>query len=404
MTAIAITPPDTGITDASAVSNGRLRVEAVDIVRGLAMIVMALDHTRDFLGSSGVNPTDVAHTTAALFLTRWITHFCAPTFFLLTGTSAHLARRGRSARELSRYLFTRGLWLMLLDVTVFRWLGLQFNFSSHVIILNVLWALGWAMVALALLVHLPRPAIAAFGILLIAGHNLLDSVSSSQPLWTLLHVQSFILRTPEHSILVVYPLIPWLGVTALGNSLGAIYSWTRERRRALLFSCGIGMTAAFLVLRAIDAYGDPAPWSTQHSALQTAISFLDTTKYPPSLLFLLMTLGPALILLAAFDGSTSRLMCPVSVYGKVPLFYFLVHVPLIHLLAAGACYVRYGEAYGLFETPSLSQFPVAFPVGWGFHLPVVYLVWIFVVVSLYPLCAWYAAVKMRRASPWLSYI
>lgn len=196
---------------------------------------------------------------------------------------------------------------MLLDVTVFRWLGLQFNFSSHVMILNVLWALGWAMAVLSLLVYLPRPAIEAFGILLIGGHNMLDSISSSQPVWTLLHAQNFILSTPAHSILVVYPLIPWLGVTALGYSLGTIYSWTRERRRALLFSCGIGMTVAFLVLRAIDAYGDPAPWSTQHSALQTAISFLDTTKYPSSLLFLLMTLGPALILLAAFDGGTPRL-------------------------------------------------------------------------------------------------
>jgi uncharacterized membrane protein len=404
VTAIVINRPDANITDASAVPNGRVRVEAVDIVRGLAMIVMALDHTRDFLGSGSVNPTDVAHTTAALFLTRWITHFCAPIFFLLTGTSAHLARRGRSARQLSQYLFTRGLWLMLLDVTVFRWLGLQFNFSSHVIILNVLWALGWAMVVLSLLVHLPRPAIAAFGILLIAGHNLLDSVSSSQPLWTLLHVQNFILSTPAHSILVVFPLIPWVGVTALGYALGTIYSWTRERRRALLLSCGIGMTVAFVVLRAVDAYGDPAPWSAQHSAVQTAISFLDTTKYPPSLLFLLMTLGPALILLAAFDGGVPRLLRPVSVYGKVPLFYFLVHVPLIHLLAAGACYVRFGQAYGMFETPSVNQFPVAFPPGWGFSLPVVYLAWIVVVVSLYPLCSWYAAVKMRRASPWLSYI
>lgn len=404
MTAIAITPPDADTTDPSAASNGRLRVEAVDIVRGLAMIVMALDHTRDFLGSVSVNPTDVAHTTTALFLTRWITHYCAPTFFLLTGTSAYLARRRRSARELSQYLLARGLWLMALDLTVVRWLGLQFNFSSHVILLNVLWALGWAMVALSLLVYLPRPAIAAFGILLIGGHNLLDSVSSSQPLWTVLHVQNFILRTPAHSILVVYPLIPWLGVTALGYSLGTIYSWKPERRKALLFSSGIGMTAAFLVLRAIDAYGDPAPWSTQNSALQTAISFLDTTKYPPSLLFLLMTLGPALILLAAFDDGTPRLMRPVSVYGKVPFFYFLVHLPLIHLLAAGACYLRYGQAYGMFETPSISQFPVAFPQGWGFSLPLVYLVWIGVVVSLYPLCSWYAAVKMRRASPWLSYI
>ncbi len=389
--------------DESTVSVGRLRVEAVDIVRGLAMVIMALDHTRDFFGAGG--RIDMAHATTALFFTRWITHFCAPTFFLLTGTSAHLALRRRSSkRELSRYLLTRGLWLMLLDVTLFRWLGLQFNFSSHVIILNVLWALGWAMVVLSLLVHLPRSAIAAFGILMIVCHNLLDPLRSSQPLWIILHAQNFILRTPEHSILVVYPLIPWLGVTALGYSLGAIYAWTPERRKSLLLRCGIGMTAAFFVLRAIDAYGDPVPWTTGHSMLLTALSFLDTTKYPPSLLFLLMTLGPALILLAIFDGWTPAPMRPISIFGKVPLFYFLVHVPLVHLLAVVACWVRYGQAYGMFETPSVSQFPVAFPGGWGFSLPVIYLVWIGIVLALYPVCSWFAAVKARRATPWLSYI
>ena len=377
----------------------RSRVEAVDVLRGVVMVLMALDHTRDFFGATNINPTDLGRATAFLFLTRWITHFCAPVFFLLTGTSAYLSLRSKSKGQLSRYLFTRGLWLLFLDLIVFRCLGLQFNFDSHVVILNVLWGLGWAMMVLALLVHLPRAAIATFGIILIAGHNLLDPIRSSQPLWSILHVQNFILRTPQHSILVVYPLIPWVGVTAVGYCLGVVYDWSAQRRRRFLLRLGLALTAAFAVLRAVNLYGDPAPWNTQG-----LLSFLNTTKYPPSLLFLLMTLGPALMLLGAVDGKTPRLLRPALTFGTVPLFYFLVHMPLIHLLAVAACYARYGQVHGMFETPSVSQFPVAFPPGWGFSLPVVYLVWACVVVLLYPICKWFAALKQRRADPWLSYL
>jgi uncharacterized membrane protein len=397
MTTLAATQPNLGLAQASAVAVSRPRIEAVDVLRGMVMILMALDHTRDFFGVATISPTDMAHTTAPLFFTRWITHFCAPVFFLLTGTSACLALRGKSKGQLSRYLFTRGLWLIFLDLVVFRCLGLQFNFDSHVILLEVLWALGWAMMVLALLVHLPRAALATFGLVLIAGHNLLDPIRSADPLWSILHAPRFILQTPQHSILVVYPLIPWVGVTAVGYSLGVIYDWPPERRRALLFRCGVACTAAFIVLRATNTYGDPGSWTT-------ALSFLNTSKYPPSLLFLLMTLGPALIVLGAVDGRTPSLLRPASIFGKVPLFYFLVHVPLIHLFAVLVCLVRYGHVHWMFETPSVNQFPVAFPPGWGFSLPVVYLVWACVVCSLYPLCYWFASVKQRRSSRWLSYV
>jgi uncharacterized membrane protein len=404
MATAAATQPGAKLAQASAVSVGRLRVEAVDVLRGAAMILMALDHTRDFFGVTRVSPTDLAHTTVLLFFTRWITHFCAPVFFLLTGTSAYLSLRGKSKRQLSQYLFTRGSWLIFLDLVVFRCLGLQFNFDSHVIILNVLWALGWAMIVLSLLVHMPLAAIATVGLLLIAGHNGLDSIRTSYPLWSILHAPNFVLQTPQHSILVVYPLIPWVGVTAVGYSLAVIYDWTRQRRRTFMLWSGLGLTATFVVLRAVDAYGDPTPWTTQESTLFTALSFLNTTKYPPSLLFLLMTIGPALIFLAAVDGRTPPLLRPALIFGKVPLFYFLLHMPLIHLIAVVVCYARYGHVHWMFETPSVSQFPVAFPPGWGLSLSIVYLVWFCAVVSLYPVCYWFAGVKQRRNDPWLSYV
>ncbi|HEV7445146.1 MAG TPA: heparan-alpha-glucosaminide N-acetyltransferase domain-containing protein [Steroidobacteraceae bacterium] len=404
MATIAATQPTLALADDSSVPVGRLRVEAVDVVRGAAMILMALDHTRDFLGVTSVSPTDLVNTTVPLFFTRWITHFCAPVFFLLTGTSAYLSQRGRSKGQLSRYLFTRGLWLIFLELTLFRCFGLQFNFDYHMTVLEVLWALGWAMVVLSLLVHIPRSAIAAFGILLIAGHNMLDSIRSSNPLWSILHVPSFVLKTPQHSVFVVYPLIPWIGVTAVGYSLAVIYDWTLQRRRTFLLWSGVVLMAAFVVIRATNAFGDPVPWTPQRSMQFTALSFLNTTKYPPSLLFLLMTIGPALVLLRAVDGWTAPLLRPVATLGRVPMFYYLLHFPLIHLIAVVVCFARYGQVHWMFESQSISRFPITTPPGWGFSLPMVYLLWVCVVCSLYPLCYWFAAVKQRRGSPWLSYV
>jgi uncharacterized membrane protein len=404
MVAVALTHSRPGLADTAAFPVGRFRIEAIDALRGMVMILMALDHTRDYLGVAGVNPTDLLHTTVPLFFTRWVTHFCAPVFFLLTGTSAYLSLRTKSRGQLSRYLFTRGLWLILLELTLFRCLALQFNFDYHVTLLNILWALGWAMIVLSLLVHMPLAAIATFGVVLIAGHNMLDPIRAANPLWSILHAPNFVVNTPQHSVFVGYPLIPWVGVTAIGFSLGAIYNWTQQRRRAFLLWLGLGLTGAFVILRATNLYGDPIPWATQESPVFTALSFLNTCKYPPSLLFLLMTLGPALIFLRAVDGGTPPLLRPALSLGKVPMFYFLLHFVLIHLIAVVVCFVRYGDAHWMFESPSMSQFPVTFPPGWGFPLPVVYLFWIGVVFSLYPLCRWFAAVKQRRSDLLLSYL
>ncbi len=381
----------------------RVRIEAIDVVRGVIMILMALDHVRDFFGNSGLNPTDPATTTIPLFFTRWITHFCAPVFFLLTGTGAYLSLRKKTKRELSRFLFTRGLWLIFLELTVTRCLGWQFNFDYHVTMLIVLWALGWAMIVLSALVYLPASVVTTFGVVMIATHNLLDSIDSSNPLWSILHSPECHREPSGRVVRVIYVLIPWVGVTAAGYGLGQIYSWPSARRKAFLLPLGIGLSATFLVLRGINAYGDPLRWSTQKSAAFTALSFLNTTKYPPSLLYLLMTLGPALIFLWAVDARTPRWLRPALTVGKVPMFYYLLHIPLIHLLAVAVCYARYGQVHWMFESPTLRQFPITPPPGWGYSLPIVYLVWALVVLTLYPLCRWFADLKRRRSDAWLSY-
>jgi uncharacterized membrane protein len=387
----------------------RSRVESVDVLRGVIMILMALDHTRDFFGHPGVSPTDLRSATAALFLTRWVTHFCAPVFFLLTGTGAFLALRHRTRAELSHFLLTRGAWLLFLDLVVVRCLGLQFNVDYRVTIIIVLWALGWAMIVLAGLVRLPLWAAIGFGAVTVTLHNALDGIAPAAwgplaPLWSVLHVPGLLFSTPRVTVLVGYPLIPWIGVTALGYGLGQVFLWPAERRRAILRRLGLGLTAAFLVLRALNLYGDPRPWSAQASPLRTALSWLNATKYPPSLLFLLMTLGPALLLLGALDRGTPALLRPALVFGRVPLFYYLVHMPLIHLAAVAVCLVRHGDAHWMFESPRPDLIPFTPPPGWGFDLPVVYLIWLAVVAALYPLCRWFAGVKQRSDAAWLSYL
>jgi uncharacterized membrane protein len=381
----------------------RPRLDAVDAVRGIIMVIMALDHTRDYFGIAA-DPTAIGTTTTALFLTRWITHICAPVFFLLTGTGACLSLKRKSTSELSRFLFTRGLWLLVLEAVVMRCLVYQFNVDFHTTLLIVLWALGWSMIALSVLVKLPVKAIAAIGVVMIVGHNLFDGVSWANPLWTILHRPGFLLNAPGRVVFVTYPIIPWIGVTALGFVLGRIYEWDAERRRAFLLRLGLGCIAAFVALRAANVYGDPSKWAVQKSTLFTVLSFVNTTKYPPSLLFLLMTLGPAMLLLRALDARTPKILAPALVIGRVPLFYYVLHFFLIHALAVIVCWARYGSAHWMFESPDLANYPFTRPPGWGFDLPLVYLVWAGVVIAMYPLCRSYAALKQRRSDWWLSYL
>jgi uncharacterized membrane protein len=325
-------------------------------------------------------------------------------FFLLTGTGAYLARRRRSTRELSFFLLTRGLWLIVLELVVVRCLAYQFNVDYKVTMLLVLWALGWAMIVLAALVRLPAWMVTAVGVLLIGGHNLFDAVRSANPLWAILHGPGFVLNTSDHVVFAAYPLVPWVGVTAVGYGLGQIYTWDNGRRSRFLLRMGTALSLAFVMIRGVNLYGDPAPWTSHQTAMFTVLSFLNTTKYPPSLLFLLMTLGPAMVFLWAADFGTPRVLRPVLVIGKVPLFYYVAHFALIHLLATATCYVRYGSAHWMFASPDLANYPFTPPPGWGYSLPVIYVVWAVVVVATYPLCRWFAAVKARRSDAWLSYV
>ena len=386
----------------------RSRIDSIDVVRGLIIILMALDHVHDFFGNFSVNAVDLSVTTPALFFTRWITHICAPTFFLLTGTGAYLTRARMTRGALSRFLVTRGVWLLFLELVVMRF-ALQFNVDYHVTIITVLWGLGWAMIVLAGLIWLPLWAIALFGAVLIAGHNALDNVDpdsfgSFSPLWAVLHQPGFLIRTNEHVVRTSYVLIPWVGVTALGYVLGAAYRWDAPARRRLLLWLGIGCVVAFAVLRYSNLYGDPLRWRIHDTPLFTAMSFIDTTKYPPSLLFLLMTLGPTLLLLRAFDNGVPALFRPALIIGQVPLFFYVLHFYVIHLLATAVSYARYGIVRETFQSPDLAHFPFSAPPGWDVGLPAIYAIWIGVVVALYPLCRWYAGVRQRSRAWWLSYL
>jgi uncharacterized membrane protein len=386
----------------------RARIESVDVVRGLIIIVMALDHVHDFFGDLAAAPTNLNRTTVALFFTRWITHFCAPVFFLLTGTGASLLGDRVSKRKLARFLVTRGLWLIFLELVVMRF-ALQFNVDYHVTIITVLWALGWAMIVLSALIWLPRWAIAAFGIVLVAGHNLLDNIDAASfgawaPLWRFLHELGPVYSDGHHLVFISYVLIPWVGVTALGYVLGGIYRWDADRRRKTLLWLGIAITAGFVLLRYTDLYGDELPWRVHPTALWTLMSFIDTSKYPPSLLFLMMTLGPALLLLRMFDNGVPAFFKPALIIGQVPLLFYVVHFYLIHLLAVAASWLRYGRIDEMFQSPDIAHFPFTQPPGWDVGLPIIYAIWIAVVVALYPLCRWYANLRRRSGAWWLSYL
>ena len=384
------------------------RLPSVDALRGLVMILMALDHIRDFFHSSAMHfqPDDLARTTTALFFTRWITHICAPVFMFTAGLAAFLwFRRNRTKIQLSRFLWSRGLWLVLLEITVIR---LAFTFGSGPIILTVLWALGWSMVILGFLVYLPVRVLAAISLAVIALHNLTDSLPASKFgaaawLWNVLH-QPGLIRLGSTSVVIGYPLVPWFAVMAAGFCFGPILLLDPAQRRRWMIGIGIAATVAFILIRAINIYGDPRPWSGQTPGLMV-LSFLRCTKYPPSLDFLLMTLGPAILLLAWLETIRLSANNPMVVFGRVPLFYFVVHLYVIHGLAILFALLRYGHAgFMLQPLPSMGGSLKLYPDNFGYSLGVVYGVWIAVVAALYPLCLWFAGIKNRRRDWWLSYL
>lgn len=374
------------------------RVPSIDILRGLVMVLMALDHVRDFFTDVRFDPLDLAQTSTPLFLTRWITHFCAPTFVLLAGVSAYLMSQRCSRAELSRFLFTRGLWLVALEVTLMS-LVWTFNLRyDHGLFLQVIWAIGASMIALAALIHLPLRTIALFSMVMIAGHNLLDGVAPQSlgawaPLWSLLHVFG-----PIPHAFVAYPLIPWIGVMSLGYCIGTLFELDAQQRAQRFLWLGAASLTTFVVLRATNVYGDPSAWTLQGTTLQTLLAFVNVQKYPPSLHYLLITLGVGFLLLAVFESARGKVSEVLRTFGRVPLFFYVLHVALAHL-AAGV--VGYATGFGV---ALLTADFLRVPQQWGFGLPVVYLAWALVVATLYPACRWFAAVKRRRGDWWLSYL
>ena len=392
--------------------SGRSRLCSVDMLRGLVMVIMALDHVRDFFSNAyAFDPTDLTQTNAALFLTRWITHFCAPVFVFLAGTGAFLSTsRGKTKRDLAAFLLSRGVWLVFLDLFFVHTFGWWFNFDYHLLYGDVLWALGWSMVVMAGLVFLPVWSIAVIGVAMVALHNLFDGVradsfGSFRWLWAILHSGDILEPLPGIHFVPGYPLVPWIGVMAAGYGFGTLLLRPQDDRRKWLLGLGIGLTLAFIVMRATNIYGDPHAWVMQKTGLFTFFSFINCEKYPPSLLYLLMTLGPAIIALALFERISHPFSRPIVILGRVPLFFYLLHLVTIHALAIAFAYARYGQAGWMFKNvtvPTNSVLP--FPQGYGYSLVVVYAIWLGAILMLYPACQWFASVKTRRREAWLSYL
>ena len=371
------------------------------------MVIMVLDHTREFFHHNsliGEDPLDLKTTSPLLFFTRWITHYCAPVFVFLSGTSAYLyAARNKTKQQVFSFLFTRGIWLMIAEVIVIN--GLWSFGWSQFIMLEVFWAIGISMVFLSFLQFLPYRFLIVLGLMIVFGHNLLDGISITQPafasvLWSLFHAPN--LFQPPHApvILVGYPFLSWLGIMICGYSLGKLYTEKEApERKKILASLGFTLIALFIILRFINIYGDRKQWISQSSFLYTILDFIDTTKYPPSLLYALMTIGPALLLLSVSEGVSNGFTKAMRVYGKVPFVYYILHVFVLHSFARMMAAIS-GNGSGDALFPGSKLYPDS-----GYPLWAVYLVWIFVVILLYFPCKWYGDYRANHPEKkWLSYL
>lgn len=380
----------------------RSRIEAIDVLRGLVMVIMALDHTREYvhLGSQGIDVTDPAQASPILYATRWITHLCAPTFVMLSGLSIYLRRAsGAAPAALGGFLVSRGLWLILLEATV---ISLAFTFHPGFVFLQVIWVIGASMILLAALIRLPAAAVLALGCAIIVGHNLLDGIDPKTlggfaPVFAALHGSFTPFRWGPVQGVLVYSLLAWAGVMFFGYGLGPVFRMERGRRDSILIALGLSMVAAFVALRFYNHYGDPVPRTVQPTAARALMSFMRVSKYPPSLDYVLVTLGPMLALLPLLDRWKGKAMGVLRTYGRVPFFYYVLHLYLIHAIAV---------AIGLAQGYPASAFtdPVNLPKGFGLSLAAAYAIWIGVVAALYPICRWFEGVRQRRHDWWLSYL
>jgi uncharacterized membrane protein len=406
---------------AATAPNARARIQSIDILRGLVMVIMALDHVRDFFfkadvsgggASVALDPTNLATTNPMLFFTRWITHFCAPTFIFLAGASAYLMSQKKSKSELSAFLIKRGFWLILVEIVIITF-GWTYNPSFGLIILQVIWAIGISMVFLGVLVRLPYWLIFTIGFVIVFGHNLLNYPEINKHLQggflpDLLYFSQFSMYPQDmnasHHVIIVYAFVPWLGVMMLGYCFGKLYSKTVDPkwRRKILLLMGTVLILLFVIIRLLKGYGDPVAWSQQpRGEMYTFLSFFNVNKYPPSLAFLCMTIGTAMILLAGLEKIQNRLTRFFLVFGRVPMFYYILHFYLIHTIAIIVFFV---QGFSVNEIVTKGN-PFLFkPPGFGFGLIGVYVVWLVVFLSLYPLCKKYNRYKSTHTQWWLSYL
>lgn len=387
------------------------RIQSIDLLRGIVMIIMALDHVRDYFHADAFiyDPTDLSHTTVAIFLTRWITHYCAPVFVFLAGISAYLYREKRGRNALAFFLLTRGLWLVLAELFIVT-LEWTFNPTYPFFNLQVIWATGISMIFLAGLLYLNKWIVLAIGILLVAGHNLLDNVhvpghGIGAFIWSLLHEQGSY-NFGNHTFSVRYPLLPWIGIMISGYSIGRLYnsSYDAKRRQRILRWIGVVCILLLIILRTCTRYGDAVNWSLEKNGLFTILSFLNLTKYPPSLLYILMTLGPALVFLSFSEKPLNAINSKLAVFGRVPMFYYLAHIFLIHSLAIIAVVLSGHHWSDMILSTRVNRSPKL--KGYGFSLTTVYIVWIVLIVLLYPLCKWFDNYKRSNQSTkwWLHYL
>jgi uncharacterized membrane protein len=401
--------PAVAVSDSQAALPTRRRIESVDMLRGLLMILMALDHTREYFCRYLVNPVDPLHSWPALFATRWVTHLCAPGFVALAGASVYLQRqRGKSTRQLTHLLLTRGLWLIFLEFTVisFAW---TFTMAPF---LQIIWAIGVSMVGLAALIRLPTAAIGAIGGTIVLFHNLLDPISASRfgacaNIWKLIHQPGFLFYHDKPFALAAYPVLPWFGIMCLGYAFGSLVSAPAARRSRITLGLAAYLFTAFALLRFVHGYGDPFPFVYLATPQQTVMSFFDLQKYPPSLQFVLATFSVLLLVFFLFDTIAIRNLLPrvstfLQTYGRVPFFYYVLHIYLIHTTALVWTAINHGD--WRFWTTDNFIWKNLSPVGWGYTLPTVYAIWLAVVLALYFPCAWFCRLKARRQDWWLSYL
>ena len=387
------------------------RIESIDILRGVVMVIMALDHVRDYFhyGSFFIDPTNLQTTTPLLFFTRFITNFCAPVFVFLSGTSAFLYGSNKSKPALFKFLFTRGIWLIFLEIVVntFIW---TFDVTYSLQIFQVIFAIGFSMICLSFLIYLPRKVILLVGIILIAGHNALDNIvmqgqSFQSIIWYFLHQDNALVYGSNHLVILHYPLIPWIGLMALGYLFGSFYKkdFDVSLRKKWLLRLGLGSLFLFVILRGFNLYGDLMPWSVQDTTTKSILSFFKVTKYPPSLLFLCITLGPAMLFLYAFENTKNKITDFFLVFGRVPLFYYFLHMLVIHILAIIGILIFGGNWQDMIVTGK--SFMSETLKTYGYSLFIVYVVWISVVLLLYPLCKKYMTYKSNNKDKWwLSYL